>query len=71
MDALGMAIVSEGSHEVDYAFSALEEGTEEIVKQAERLFEKYRYNGSTFQFDYEEYAEGYAEERKQEEGNRT
>jgi len=63
-----MKMFSTGEHE--------EEGTVEIAKLAEELFFKYRYNGSTFQFEYETYVgdntedvEGLTTKKEQEERN--
>ena len=40
MDVLGMAVVSEESHEVDYAFSASEEGEEDMKTEMLQCIEK-------------------------------
>ena len=40
MDLLGMAIVSEESHGVEYAFSALEEGEEEMKAEMLQCIKK-------------------------------
>ena len=40
MDALGMAVISDESHGVDYAFSAVEEGTEEMKLEMLHCIEK-------------------------------